>query len=403
MQLIWLAPAAALGLIALAVPVLIHLLTNQQRRHVAFPSLRFLRPTRLAAIRRRSLQNWLLLTVRVLVIAAVVGALAGPVMVSSTREEEWQRRVARAVVVAPGGSAATEIDALIEAERGDAFVSEVFRPAMRLADGLRDAAVWLQKQPPAAREVVVLGDLKIGAIGAADLDLVPSNSGLRFLPVPARQTSGAIDLPFQEGTTAWRARTTLHDTATSVAYARTGPAAIVLSVRAAPEEQALADAALHALLARGVEVDRMATRRARVLFEGASTEDLRVTKPPESAWMREVLAALPDMRGGASGDTLVVQIPRRAADPDAARLLQRAARAIFADDHTSLEPLSIPAVTLAEWSRPSGAIEPGRPSDEGDRRWLWAAALVLLGVENVIRRRRSVTDEAAAVAEAHVA
>jgi hypothetical protein len=405
MSVIWLAPAALLGLILCVVPVLIHLLTNQQTRHVPFPTLRFLRTTRLAAMRRRSVQNWLLLAVRLLIVTTAVGALAGPVFVSEIRQAEWRQRVARAIVIAPGGAASAVVDPLIESERRDSFAIEVFRPATRVADGLREAAVWLQAQAPASQEIVVVGDLRRGAIVPEDLSLAPPRAGVRFLPLPPAVSNRDVDLHFQEADAMWRARTTLHDTSTRVSYLRAGAAEQSLTVRAAANEQAAADAALNAVLTRGLDADAAERRRVVVVFAGARAEDLPLTAPPRQAWMRDALAALPETTGGASGEALVVQTKRRGSDRVAAQFLERVARVVVANDrrHSALEPASISVQTLAEWSRPPGAFESGRPADEGDRRWLWAAALLLMAIETVMRRSRSASAEPRDVQEARVA
>jgi hypothetical protein len=402
---IWLAPAALVGLVWCVVPVLIHLLTNQQTRQVPFPTLRFLRPTRLAAMRRRSVQNWLLLAVRLLIVATAVGALAGPVFVSETRREEWRQRVARAIVIAPGGAAPALVDPLIESERRDSFASEVFRPATRVADGLREAAAWLQAQAPASQEIVVVGDLRRGMIVPADWSLVTPQTGVRFLPLPPAVSNRDVDLHFQESDAIWRARTTLEDRSTRVSYVRAGNAEPSLTVRAATNEQAAADAALNALLARGLDADTAQRRRVAVVFAGASTEDLPLTAPPRQAWMRDALAALPEATGGASGETLVVQTKRRGSDRGAAQLLERVVRVVFENDdrHRALEPAAISVQMLTAWSRPLGAIENGRPTDEGDRRWLWAAVLLLMAIETVMRRSRSASAEARGIQEERVA
>lgn len=401
MDVIWLAPAASLGLLALVVPVLIHLLTHQQTRHVPFPTLRFLRRTRLAAIRRRAIQNWFLLAVRVSILAMAVGALAAPVLVSEARQEEWRRRVARAVVVAPGAEA--DVEPLIESERRDSFVNAVFRPGARVADGLRDAALWLERQPPASHEVVVVGDLRADAIAPRDLTLVPARVGLRFLPLPVSVSNRDLDLQFQEGETMWRARTTLHDASTHVSYSRAVNLERFFTVRAAANEQATADAALTAVFARGIDIDHAATRRVAVVFEGGDARDLPVTVPPTEAWMRQALAALPQTTGGASGELLVVHAKRPGSVPAAAHLLEHIARVVFASDRTAFEPAPMPAQTLAEWSRPSGPFESGRPGDEGDRRWFWAAALVLMALEMIARRTNIAPSDAQDLQEPRVA
>ncbi len=95
----WLAPAALWGLAALAIPILVHLLTRQERQATPFPTLRFLTATRLVSMRHRRLHDWLLLVVRAAIVAAAAAALAGPLLVTSQRQRTWNTRVARAVVV----------------------------------------------------------------------------------------------------------------------------------------------------------------------------------------------------------------------------------------------------------------------------------------------------------------
>ena len=156
----WLHPLAWWGLAALAVPVLIHLLVRQQSRRLAFPSLRFLRATRLAAIRRHTISDWPLLAVRLLILATAVAALASPVLVSAARRSSWNARVARAIVVVPhaGAGVSADVNRIAGEEQAGSFVSAVFSPRERVADGLRAATTWLDRQPPATREIVVVGE-----------------------------------------------------------------------------------------------------------------------------------------------------------------------------------------------------------------------------------------------------
>jgi hypothetical protein len=67
------------------------------------------------------------------------------------------------------------------------------------------------------------------------------------------------------------------------------------------------------------------------------------------------------------------------------------------------EPIAISDAQLKEWSRGPGAASPHAPRrDEGDRRWLWAAALMLLLIEWRMRRLKPAAT-AAIVEEARVA
>ena len=69
------------------------------------------------------------------------------------------------------------------------------------------------------------------------------------------------------------------------------------------------------------------------------------------------------------------------------------------------EPVAISADQLARWTRNPGAPSPDAPlSDEGDRRWLWAAALALLALEWWLRRSAAAAKAATdATVEARVA
>ncbi len=95
----WLNPGALWALPLAALPVVIHLLRTHHAKRVAFPSLRFVQPSRTAAVRMRLPSDVLLMLVRVAVVALGVGALAGPIVLSETRVAAWNSRTARAVVV----------------------------------------------------------------------------------------------------------------------------------------------------------------------------------------------------------------------------------------------------------------------------------------------------------------
>jgi hypothetical protein len=74
---------------------------------------------------------------------------------------------------------------------------------------------------------------------------------------------------------------------------------------------------------------------------------------------------------------------------------ETAATAIWnAVDHSTrrdiVEPMTIARAELELWSRPPGPPSPSAmPADEGDRRWLWMSALVLLAAEHGLRRART--------------
>jgi hypothetical protein len=74
----FLAPLFLLGLAALAIPVLIHLIQRERKRVVEFPSLMFLRRIPYQSVRRRRIRNWLLLLLRAGALLLIVAAFARP-------------------------------------------------------------------------------------------------------------------------------------------------------------------------------------------------------------------------------------------------------------------------------------------------------------------------------------
>src|SRR5471030_651318 len=97
--MLWLNPFALFALATVVAPILIHILIQRRAERFPFPTLRFLQPTRLAAIRRHMLEDIVLLAVRVALLAAAVAALAGPLLVTTARRQAWDRRIVRAIVV----------------------------------------------------------------------------------------------------------------------------------------------------------------------------------------------------------------------------------------------------------------------------------------------------------------
>src|SRR5947209_2618985 len=66
------------GLVLVGVPILLHLIMRQRPKQLAFPAFRFLRQKARVNQRKIRLQHWLLLALRMLLIAALCFALAQP-------------------------------------------------------------------------------------------------------------------------------------------------------------------------------------------------------------------------------------------------------------------------------------------------------------------------------------
>jgi hypothetical protein len=76
----FLTPAFLLGLGAIAVPVLIHLIQRERKRVIEFPSLMFVRRIPYQSVRRRRIRHWFLLLLRAAAVALIVAAFARPFM-----------------------------------------------------------------------------------------------------------------------------------------------------------------------------------------------------------------------------------------------------------------------------------------------------------------------------------
>lgn len=74
----FLTPLFLIGLAALAIPVLVHLIQRERKRVIEFPSLMFIRRIPYQSVRRRRIRHWLLLCLRAAAVALIVLAFARP-------------------------------------------------------------------------------------------------------------------------------------------------------------------------------------------------------------------------------------------------------------------------------------------------------------------------------------
>src|SRR6266545_3992412 len=74
----FLTPLFFVGLAAIAVPVLVHLIQRERKRVIEFPSLMFVRRIPYQSVRRRRIRHWPLLLLRAAAIALIVAAFARP-------------------------------------------------------------------------------------------------------------------------------------------------------------------------------------------------------------------------------------------------------------------------------------------------------------------------------------
>jgi hypothetical protein len=378
-SLAWLVPAAFIGLALVVLPIAVHLLVREHSRILAYPSLRFLRETQLAAFRRRAIQDAALLACRVAIICLAALALAGPILQTPARTAAYANRTSRAIVTL----GQVDQPALAGVREG-AFRSAVFT-RVAVVDALADAARWLDRQPPSAREIVVVGELGRGAIAAGDWTAVDRAIGIRFVPTEASsRTVPNMSVLTRRNDVLTRIDRRLQVDVDSTRVTEGVTASVrpdLVAIVAAPVDAPLADAALRAALDAGVPwIDF--DRRAVIVWDGAD----------EAAVTQHAVAAQ------------IVRMPVPAPAAAAADQVREALMRVSPPDLK--DPVRIGAEQLGEWTRSPGPPSTDTPpADEGDRRWLWGAALLLLTLEAWLRRAATRVREAAAAdpVEARVA
>jgi hypothetical protein len=435
----WLNPSALFALAAVAAPILIHILVQRRAERFPFPTLRFLQPTRLAAIRRHLLEDPALLAIRTGVLAAAVAALAGPLLVTSARRQLWDSRLVRAIVV--DADATTAGTALPSRDDGPAAMLQQRFEGPSIPDGIRRAILWLETTPPARQEIVIASALPIGSVSQADVAAIPKSVGVRFVQsptLPATRTAPGGRLLTSTGV---RAReVTMSAERTSLRDVDVGdPAVWPIEVVSSPGDRPAIDAAVAAARSQRVwsaSSDRRARltlvavdRPADVAAPLAPAGALANASPIQRPWMAGAVARMADdedlraagirvQRGiadkrfaAAPWQVLAVAadgLPLAAAAGSADRLL-----VVSAADATNLatpvllrsianniatvpdlhraEVMPIAGNVLQQWSRPPAPVVSPRIEtvDHDDRRWMWLAALFLLALEQWIRRPRS--------------
>lgn len=129
------APWALLGLAAAAFPVLLHLFARREPPTVVFPATRYLAQTARAHHRRLTLQHWLLLLVRTLLIIALVMTAAGPTLPSGGAATHAPAALAIVLDNSLSSAATAGGTPVLEQLRGPA--AEILRAARP------DDALWL--------------------------------------------------------------------------------------------------------------------------------------------------------------------------------------------------------------------------------------------------------------------
>ncbi len=218
----FLSPFFLLGLAAIVVPILVHLIQRERNNVVEFPSLMFLRKIPYQSVQRRRIRHWFLLALRALAIALIVAAFARPFLSSGAaavaaaggnREvvilldqsasmaygDHWDRARAaahdavaslgagdRGTIVIFGRNAEEHVRSTTDKARLDSAIDAAsvtsgatrYGPALKLAEGA------LTRSTLPRREAIIISDFqKSGWTGAED---VKFGEGVIVTTVPIR-------------------------------------------------------------------------------------------------------------------------------------------------------------------------------------------------------------------------
>lgn len=437
--MIWRNPWAWLGLAAIALPVLIHLLGRGHAKVRPFPSLRFLERSRLLPTRRTRIHDWPLLLVRAGILAAAVAALAQPWFASDERGRTVGSTLVRAIVVDTSASMrrlSGNESALTVARRdaqrlaGEARASLVVE-SNDLSRGLRGAADWLSTQP-GTRELVIVSDFQRGTLDSADLSRVAADVGVKL----ARVAVSPVTTPITTSSRAATATTTWTNDRAEVAWSQQTAVVGDVELLTSDGDRASARAAAAAAATLGAPLPFDSAQHVAIVFPSYDQRATLGTKRIDAPWMTAVAATVraDSLLASASlrvvaavADTTGIVVARNSARRPVVVAAQSDARLLFftaaepgavtsaaliaaidrarsaAPPVAELEPATLDDATLTAWQRAPNADARSNNANDSDGRWFWLVALVLLGVETWMRRERKHLAGTSEVARARAA
>ena len=444
--MIWQNPWAWLGIAAIAIPILIHLLGRDRAPRHAFPSLRFIVIAELPPTRRTRLHDVLLLATRIAIVFVAVAALGQPLLLSASRRASIDDRLARAIILdtsasmsrpATGGGRALD-SARIEARR----LASSAQMSITVETAIPQSAIggvtrWLSSQR-SRREIVVISDFQTGVLDTAAVAAVPAAVGLRMIPIPVRPSEESLDRGFvARNRIAARVGFTADSANVSWMLGNRASENADPRIEIHGPDSTRIDAVSAAAKTIGVALPIDTASRAAVVFARSSDRDAlarqaaRVTSPrliDLVARLRAdpllLVARGADAPGATDsslsrlGPVLISDLSGRALAVAAEDTLGGSRRLlVFSNDDVGtvrsaallaalrhalsiappigeLDPSTIPAPVLASWQRAPSAAPSRENLDSvngpSDGRWLWLLVLGLLGVEGWLRRERRI-------------
>jgi len=431
----WLNPAAFFGLLALAVPILVHLFGRRVARRQRFPTLRLLLDARPKPATRSRPSDVLLLVLRCAVILAAVLGLAQPRWSNGERARSARMPV-RAILVDTSASmlrrafdgttalqrARAHGQQMLDSAR-EAIVVETDQPGMDVPG----AASWLEGRS-GLRELVIISDFQAGAFSDGSLATVSESIGIRpvriALSVPdsgldSRRTSGGRPDVVQVDPQPTRTDATWAvpppDTGFAVTVlAADADASLVLASMAAVREIAPHSSGSRRNIAvvfpgfpgRGTLAGQVAAlnsvwhgdvmialRRDPLL--AAVADSARLTPSCESRGTPilhngngEAVATIGRSQPGSEHQILIFTCLEPGTVAGTSLLAAVVSAAEPDVPMQEREPGILPDETLRKWERPPASVGPRTVEETSpDGRWLWLAAIALLLLEEWVRRR----------------
>ena len=401
----FLVPAFLAGLVALAVPLLMHLRDRNEESPQRFPSLMFLVRLPIRSADRRRVTDWPLLLLRALAVALLVFAFARPYVgsvgtvesgertravvlaldrsLSMSHEGTWAAALDSARAVLDGLSANDQIalvlfDAEANVEQGwtadHGAVRTLLQSAQPTARGtrygaaLRAARGLLAAAPPAAREVVLVSDLqRSGLVGTAGLEW-PADVPLRTVAVGAVRRANVAVSAVEARRVAAGDRVTLQAQARVVARELDAPRAVRATLSVGGRDVATRDLTLNVSGERTVVFDAVPAPigtvqgSVRLTADALSGDDVYYFTLAAQDELR-VLLVVPDNlerdetlfleRALAIGRAPGVRVERRRAGTLDATALERAAVVLLWD---VTPPTGASAEALLTWTQSGGGV-----------------------------------------------
>jgi hypothetical protein len=217
MGISFLAPFFLAGLLAISVPIIVHLIRRHQGKKIVFPSLMFLRQIPVQSVKRLRVRDWPLLLLRAGALLLIILAFARPVLRlgadaetgggegfrevvialdhswSMARGDRWERALDAAREVASGIASQDRVSLVLFDGGGRVAVAPTLDPALvravldtlssgwgatRIGTGLQAAGGIVGASDRTRREVVLISDFQRRGWEDGPRDRLPSGTRL---------------------------------------------------------------------------------------------------------------------------------------------------------------------------------------------------------------------------------